>query len=86
MLFLRSDVYKRQAYYYSKRESGQRPVFNCSIKGQTTDRIFFQLAEKTVYHEGLPEDLSVKEEDMKRLALGKRRTINVALVGNPRCV
>ena len=24
-----------------------------------------------------------KEEDMKRLALGKRRTINVALVGNP---
>ena len=42
-----------------------------------------ELAEKTVYHEGLPEDLSVKEEDMKRLALGKRRTINVALVGNP---
>ena len=37
----------------------------------------------TIYHEGLPEDVSVKEEDMKRLALGKRRTINVALVGNP---
>ena len=34
-------------------------------------------AEKAVY------DVSVKEEDMKRLALGKRRTINVALVGNP---
>ena len=32
-----------------------------------------ELAEKTVYHEGLPEDLSVKEEDMKRLAL-----VNVA--------
>ena len=29
----------------SNRESGQRPVFNCIIKGQTTDRIFFQLAE-----------------------------------------
>lgn len=42
-----------------------------------------KLAEETVYHEGLPEDVSVKEEDMKRLALGKRRTINVALVGNP---
>ena len=28
-----------------------------------------KLAEKTVYHEGLPEDLSVKEEDMKRLSL-----------------
>ena len=40
-------------------------------------------AEETIYHEGLPEDVSVKEEDMKRLALGKRRTINVALVGNP---
>ena len=42
-----------------------------------------KLAEETIYHEGLPEDISVKEEDMKRLALGKRRTINVALVGNP---
>ena len=40
-------------------------------------------AGETIYHEGLPEDVSVKEEDMKRLALGKRRTINVALVGNP---
>jgi len=27
----------------------------------------------------------VKEEDLKRVALGKRRTINVALVGNPNC-
>lgn len=42
-----------------------------------------KLAEETVYHEGLPEDVSVNEEEMKRLALGKRRTINVALVGNP---
>lgn len=41
--------------------------------------------EQTIYHEGLPEDLSVKDEDLKRLALGKRRTINVALVGNPNC-
>ena len=32
-------------------------------------------AGETIYHEGLPEDVSVKEEDMKRLALGKRRTI-----------
>lgn len=42
-----------------------------------------KLAEETIYHEGLPEDISVKEEEMKRFALGKRRTINVALVGNP---
>ncbi|MCK9161024.1 MAG: ferrous iron transport protein B [Bacteroidaceae bacterium] len=34
---------------------------------------------------GLPETYSLKEEDLKRLALGKRRTINVALVGNPNC-
>ncbi len=42
-----------------------------------------KIAEETIYHEGLPEDISVREEEMKRLALGKRRTINVALVGNP---
>ena len=39
----------------------------------------------STYNEGLPEDISVKEEDLKRAALGKRRTINVALVGNPNC-
>ena len=36
-------------------------------------------------HQGLTEDIDVKEEDLKRVALGKRRTINVALVGNPNC-
>lgn len=40
---------------------------------------------ESTYNEGLPEDISVKEEDLKRAALGKRRTINVALVGNPNC-
>ena len=39
-------------------------------------------AGETIYHEGLPEDVSVKEEDMKRLALGKRRNNNVALYEN----
>ena len=34
---------------------------------------------------GLPEDVPVGDEELKRLALGKRRTINVALVGNPNC-
>ncbi|NCC10282.1 MAG: ferrous iron transport protein B [Bacteroidia bacterium] len=33
----------------------------------------------------LSEEVKVKEGDLKRLALGKRRTINVALVGNPNC-
>lgn len=37
------------------------------------------------YHKGLSEEVRLDEEDLKRLALGKRRTINVALVGNPNC-
>lgn len=31
----------------------------------------------------LSEDIPISEEELKRMALGKRRTINVALVGNP---
>ncbi|MCI1647991.1 MAG: ferrous iron transport protein B [Bacteroides sp.] len=34
---------------------------------------------------GMSEEVYQEEEKMKRLALGKRRTINVALVGNPNC-
>ena len=30
-------------------------------------------------------DMRLDEEELKRIALGKRRTINVALVGNPNC-
>ena len=41
--------------------------------------------QESAYHQGLTEDIDVKEEDLKRVALGKRRTINVALVGNPNC-
>ena len=37
------------------------------------------------YHEGMSEDMRLSEEELKRIALGKRRTINVALVGNPNC-
>ena len=37
------------------------------------------------FHGGLAEDVPLGEEEWKRLALGKRRTINVALVGNPNC-
>lgn len=37
------------------------------------------------YHKGLSEDMCLGEEELKRIALGKRRTINVALVGNPNC-
>lgn len=37
------------------------------------------------YHKGLSEDIHLGDEQLKRLALGKRRTINVAFVGNPNC-
>lgn len=37
------------------------------------------------YYAGLSEEEHLDEERLKRLALGKRRTINVALVGNPNC-
>ena len=37
------------------------------------------------FHETIQENLPLDEEQLKRLALGKRRTINVALVGNPNC-
>ncbi|MBQ9499519.1 MAG: ferrous iron transport protein B [Bacteroidaceae bacterium] len=36
-------------------------------------------------HGLIGEDMELNEEQMKRLALHKRRTINVALVGNPNC-
>lgn len=37
------------------------------------------------YNAGLHENISIPEEKLKALAKGKRRTINVALVGNPNC-
>ena len=35
--------------------------------------------------EGLEENMRLTDEQLKRIALGKRRTIKVALVGNPNC-
>lgn len=37
------------------------------------------------YHGSITEDVSVSESELVALAKGKRRTINVALVGNPNC-
>ena len=37
------------------------------------------------YHKGLSEEVRLDSEQLKQVALGKRRTINVALVGNPNC-
>lgn len=36
-------------------------------------------------HKELSESVSIKDDYLKQVALGKRRTINVALVGNPNC-
>ena len=37
------------------------------------------------YHGSITEEITVPEAEMMALAKGKRRTINVALVGNPNC-
>ena len=37
------------------------------------------------FHGSITEDISLSEEEMVVLAKGKRRAINVALVGNPNC-
>lgn len=44
-----------------------------------------ETVEAFVHHEELAEDISVNEVGLKLAALGKSRTINVALVGNPNC-
>ena len=37
------------------------------------------------FHDPIAEDIPVSEAKLKEIASGKRRTINVALVGNPNC-
>lgn len=39
----------------------------------------------TTYHGGISETIPVNDNEMRAIAQGKRRTINVALVGNPNC-
>ena len=41
--------------------------------------------ETDTYHEPISQGIPVSDEVMRNIALGKRRTINVALVGNPNC-
>ena len=40
---------------------------------------------KPAFHAPIEEDIPLTEKQMKEAAQGKRRTINVALVGNPNC-
>lgn len=43
------------------------------------------LSTGTTYHGGISETTPVNDNEMRAIAQGKRRTINVALVGNPNC-
>lgn len=44
-----------------------------------------KLSTGTTYHGGISETIPVNDNEMRAIAQGKRRTINVALVGNPNC-
>lgn len=64
--------------------------YEISLRRQEADMIEIiseqeakEQATKPNYHPGMSEDIYPPEEELKRIALGKRRTINVALVGNP---
>ena len=41
--------------------------------------------QETHFHDPIAEEIPVSEAKLKEIASGKRRTINVALVGNPNC-
>lgn len=41
--------------------------------------------QETHFHDPIAEDIPVSEAKLKEIASGKRRAINVALVGNPNC-
>lgn len=43
------------------------------------------LSTGTTYHGGISETIPVNDNEIRAIAQGKRRTINVALVGNPNC-
>lgn len=37
------------------------------------------------YHGPISEDVQISEDDLREVAMGKRKTINLALIGNPNC-
>ncbi|MDO4164261.1 MAG: ferrous iron transport protein B [Bacteroides sp.] len=44
-----------------------------------------QTVQEHDFRPGLSEEIHLNDEEMERIALGKRHTINVAFVGNPNC-
>ena len=64
--------------------------YEISLRGQEADMIevVSEQEARTMqnpYHGSITEDVPVSESELVALAKGKRRTINVALVGNPNC-
>lgn len=64
--------------------------YEISLRRQETDMIevVSEQEARTMqnpYHGSITEDVPVSESELVALAKGKRRTINVALVGNPNC-
>lgn len=64
--------------------------FEISLRRQEADMIevVSEQEARTMqnpYHGSITEDVPVPESELVALAKGKRRTINVALVGNPNC-
>lgn len=64
--------------------------YEISLRRQEADMIEVVSEQETrtmqnPYHGSITEDVPVSESELVALAKGKRRTINVALVGNPNC-
>lgn len=66
--------------------------YEISLRRQEADMIEIiseqearQHIKESDYHPGLLEGIRAEGNKLKQVALGKRRTINVALVGNPNC-
>lgn len=64
--------------------------YEISLRRQEADMIEVESEQEArtmqnPYHGSITEDVPVSESELVALAKGKRRTINVALVGNPNC-
>lgn len=62
--------------------------YEISLRRQEAEMIEVVSESRTTqspYHGSITEEITVPEAEMVALAKGKRRTINVALVGNPNC-
>lgn len=66
--------------------------YDISLRRQEADMIEIMSLQEAIKHKseleqyhGAIEDTDIPEEELKEIALDKRKTINVALVGNPNC-